>query len=48
MAAVYRSRSGAANIHVIAAHTEDDFVIVREARDKTLRMPQLIPPALSV
>lgn len=37
----------AANIH-IAGRTEDDFVALREARDATLKAPQLILPALQV
>ncbi|MDP4639197.1 MAG: MBL fold metallo-hydrolase [Pseudomonadales bacterium] len=38
----------AANIHVNATKTEDEFVAVRQARDKTLGMPQLILPSLQV
>lgn len=37
----------AANIH-ISGRTEDDFVALREARDATLKAPQLILPALQV
>jgi glyoxylase-like metal-dependent hydrolase (beta-lactamase superfamily II) len=37
-----------ANIHVNDATTEDEFVHMREARDKTLGMPQLILPSLQV
>lgn len=37
----------AANIH-ISERTEDDFVALREARDATLKAPQLILPALQV
>lgn len=36
------------NIHVHDGVTEDEFVAVREARDKTLGMPRLIIPALQV
>ena len=36
-----------ANIH-ISGRTEDDFVALREARDATLKAPQLILPALQV
>ena len=36
------------NIHVGNQVTQDDFVVMREARDKTLGMPQLILPALQV
>ena len=38
----------AANIHVGAGRSEDDFVAMREARDATLSPPQLILPALQV
>ncbi|WP_245440719.1 MBL fold metallo-hydrolase [Mesorhizobium sanjuanii] len=38
----------AGNIHLVAAHTEADFVALREARDKTLPMPRLILHALQV
>lgn len=38
----------AENIHVNAAISEDQFVALREARDKTLGMPQLIFPSLQV
>ena len=36
------------NIHVRDGVTEDDFVRMREARDKTLSMPRLILPSLQV
>ncbi len=36
------------NIHVSSEHSIDDFVQLREARDKTLPMPALIIPALQV
>jgi glyoxylase-like metal-dependent hydrolase (beta-lactamase superfamily II) len=36
------------NIHVGDAMSESDFVKMREARDKTLGMPQLILPSLQV
>ena len=36
------------NIHVKDGVTEDDFVAIREARDKTLSMPKLIIPSLQV
>jgi glyoxylase-like metal-dependent hydrolase (beta-lactamase superfamily II) len=36
------------NIHVRDGMTEDDFVAMREARDKTLGMPRLILPSLQV
>lgn len=36
------------NIHVGAGKTEEDFVAMRTARDKTLSMPKLIIPALQV
>ena len=36
------------NIHVRDGITEDQFVAMREARDKTLDMPKLIIPALQV
>ena len=36
------------NIHVRDGISEDDFVAMREARDKTLRMPTLIVPSLQV
>ncbi|CCE04852.1 putative enzyme with metallo-hydrolase/oxidoreductase domain (ycbL-like) [Bradyrhizobium sp. STM 3843] len=38
----------AANIHVRDGVTEDEFVAMREARDKTLGMPRLIIPSLQV
>jgi glyoxylase-like metal-dependent hydrolase (beta-lactamase superfamily II) len=36
------------NIHVRNGITEDEFVAMREARDKTLGMPRLILPSLQV
>ena len=36
------------NIHVGAGIDEDQFVAMREARDKTLGMPRLILPSLQV
>jgi glyoxylase-like metal-dependent hydrolase (beta-lactamase superfamily II) len=36
------------NIHVKDGITEDQFVAMREARDKTLEMPKLIIPSLQV
>lgn len=36
------------NIHVHDGITEDEFVAMREARDKTLDMPRLILPSLQV
>ncbi len=36
------------NIHVKDGVTEDEFVAMREARDKTLGMPKLIIPSLQV
>jgi glyoxylase-like metal-dependent hydrolase (beta-lactamase superfamily II) len=36
------------NIHVRDGTTEDEFVAMREARDKTLGMPRLIIPSLQV
>jgi glyoxylase-like metal-dependent hydrolase (beta-lactamase superfamily II) len=36
------------NIHVRDGVTEDEFVALREARDKTLAMPKLIVPAIQV
>ena len=36
------------NIHVKTGVVEDEFVSLREARDATLRMPQLIMPSLQV
>jgi glyoxylase-like metal-dependent hydrolase (beta-lactamase superfamily II) len=38
----------AANIHVKAGTSKDDFVAMREARDATLSMPRLILPAIQV
>ncbi len=36
------------NVHVHDGVTEDDFVAMREARDKTLGMPRLILPSIQV
>jgi glyoxylase-like metal-dependent hydrolase (beta-lactamase superfamily II) len=36
------------NIHVREGISEDDFVAMREARDKTLEMPKLIMPSIQV
>ncbi len=36
------------NIHLVKAATEDDYVTIREARDRTLPMPKLILHALQV
>ena len=36
------------NIHVKDGVTEDEFVAMREARDKTLAMPKLIIPSLQI
>jgi hypothetical protein len=36
------------NIHVRDGIVEDEFVAMREARDKTLDMPKLIIPSLQV
>jgi glyoxylase-like metal-dependent hydrolase (beta-lactamase superfamily II) len=36
------------NVHVHEGVTEDEFVAVREARDKTLAMPRLILPSVQV
>jgi glyoxylase-like metal-dependent hydrolase (beta-lactamase superfamily II) len=38
----------AGNIHIHAGVTEDEFVAMREARDKTLAMPRLILPSLQI
>jgi glyoxylase-like metal-dependent hydrolase (beta-lactamase superfamily II) len=38
----------AKNIHIHAGVSEDEFVKMREARDKTLGMPKLILPAVQV
>ena len=38
----------AGNIHAHDGVTEDDFVQMREARDKTLDMPRLILPSVQV
>lgn len=37
-----------ANVHVHQGVAEDDFVTMREARDKTLGMPRLILPSIQV
>ncbi|MEM7044207.1 MAG: MBL fold metallo-hydrolase [Pseudomonadota bacterium] len=36
------------NIHVGGGKTREDFIAMREARDKTLKMPQLIIPSIQV
>jgi glyoxylase-like metal-dependent hydrolase (beta-lactamase superfamily II) len=46
MATVAQQR--AANIHIRDGVDEDDFVVMRTARDATLPMPQLILPSLQV
>ncbi len=38
----------AGNIHIGGGRSEDDFVALREARDATLAVPQLILPSLQV
>lgn len=38
----------ASNVHVRDGVSEDDFVAVREARDRTLSAPQLLMPAIQV
>jgi glyoxylase-like metal-dependent hydrolase (beta-lactamase superfamily II) len=38
----------ARNVHVHDGVSEDEFVAMREARDKTLSMPRLIVPAIQV
>ena len=38
----------AANVHVKAGVSENDFVAMRKARDKTLGMPKLLLPAIQV
>ena len=48
---VYETTIGAertANVHVHEGVAEDDFVAMREARDKTLGMPRLILPSIQV
>ena len=35
-------------MHVGGGVTEDDFVAMREARDKTLSVPKLLYPAIQV
>jgi glyoxylase-like metal-dependent hydrolase (beta-lactamase superfamily II) len=42
------SEERAANIHVRDGISEDEFVAMREARDKTLSMPKLILPSIQV
>lgn len=42
------AKQRANNIHVKTGIVEDEFVSLREARDATLRMPQLIMPSLQV
>lgn len=47
----YQTTIGAertANVHVHEGVAEDDFVTMREARDKTLGMPRLILPSIQV
>lgn len=36
------------NVHVHEGVSEDDFVLMREARDKTLGMPRLILPSIQI
>jgi hypothetical protein len=36
------------NIHVKTSISEDEFVKIRENRDKTLNMPKLIIPSIQV
>ena len=36
------------NIHVNTSISEDEFVKIREARDKTLNLPKLIIPSIQV
>ena len=38
----------AENIHVGGGRSEDDFIALREARDATLKPPQLILPSLQI
>ena len=38
----------AGNIHIRDAVSEDEFVALRTARDRTLQMPTLILPAIQV
>lgn len=38
----------ASNVHLARGRSEDDYVAMREARDATLKAPQLILPALQV
>jgi glyoxylase-like metal-dependent hydrolase (beta-lactamase superfamily II) len=48
---VYETTIGAertANVHVHDGVSEDDFVTMREARDKTLGMPRLILPSIQI
>jgi glyoxylase-like metal-dependent hydrolase (beta-lactamase superfamily II) len=42
------AQQSAENIHLRRARTEDEFVSLREARDRTLAMPKLILAALQV
>ena len=37
-----------ANVHIHDGVSEDEFVAMREARDKTLGMPRLILPSVQV
>ena len=37
-----------ANVHIHEGVSEDEFVVMREARDKTLAMPRLILPSVQV
>ncbi|MBY8823377.1 MBL fold metallo-hydrolase [Sphingomonas colocasiae] len=39
---------GKANVHIHEGISEDEFVAMREARDKTLAMPRLILPSVQV
>ena len=43
-----RRASGANNVHVHDGMSEDDFVAMRNERDKTLVMPNLILPSVQV
>ena len=36
------------NVHVHTGISQDEFVKMREARDKTLNMPKLIMPSIQV
>ena len=44
--AIAEQRAG--NTHLVKARTEDEFVVLREARDRELPMPKLILPSLQV